>query len=132
MAAIFYGSDTTCVNDLPLIDVQITDPAQLIGERIARRLITPRGALAAINDDPNFGWDCRQYINAKLGPSEIITAQAQIEAECLKDEQVISVQATVSQSNGSIAISLALVASTGPFLLTLNVEQLTTQLVFNF
>jgi hypothetical protein len=130
--ATVYGSDTTCLTDIPLIDQQVTDPRILVGQRTARRLTTPRGALAAINDDPAFGWDVRQYINAKLTPAQIAGAQAQIESEVLKDEQIQSVNATLTFSEGSLSISLQLQGSAGPFTLTLNVEQLTTQLIFNF
>ncbi len=129
-----YGQDTYCINDLPLVDTQVTDPAQLIGQRIVRRLTTPRGALALIGDDPNFGYDVRQWINNKAGPGDIALAQAAIEAECLKDEQVISVNASIafSAQTSAMAITLQLVTNAGPFTLTLNVGQLTVDMVFNF
>lgn len=130
--ATFYGSDSYCLTDVGLIDLQVTNPVQLIGQRIARRLQTPRGALAAISDDPNFGWDVRQYINAKMGPSDIAIAQAQISGECLKDEQVQSAVVSMTLSGGSMTLDIKLVSSVGPFTLTLNVDQLTVALVFNF
>lgn len=129
--SVFYGSDTSCVSDIPLIDLQVTKPSILVGQRIARRLTTPRGALASINDDPDFGWDCRQYVNAKLAPSDIITAKAQISAEVLKDEQVESctVEFVGPNSAGALTITVNGTLSNGPFSLTLNVGQLTTDLV---
>lgn len=130
--ATFYGSDTTCVSDLPLIDLQITAPRTLIGQRLARRLQTPRGGLSVIGDDPNFGWDVRQYLNSKLGPTDIARAQQEIESECLKDEEVQSVTCTMSLSNGTLTITVAALSSDGPFTLTLNVGQLTTTVVLSF
>jgi len=130
--AIFYGSDTSCVGDVGLVDVQVTDPRILVGQRIARRLTTPRGALAVINDDPAFGWDCKQYVNAKLRPTDITTAQSQIQKECLKDEQVQTASVVLTLSQGALTISVAMVSSAGPFILTLNVSDLTTDLVFTF
>ena len=129
----FYGSDTSCVSDVGLVDVQVTNPNVLIGQRIARRLTTPRGALAAVGDDPNFGWDVRQLVNAQLGPSSIAQAQHQISAECTKDEQVQSASVTIAQgAGGAVTITVLLTAATGPFTLTLNVNALTTSAVFSF
>lgn len=131
--ATFYGSDTACITDLPLISTTITDPRQLIGQRTARRLTTPRGALGLINDDPNFGFDVRQYVNAKLTPSQIAGAAASIQDEVTKDEQIAS--ATVEfaiGAAGAVSIEIAMQTLAGPFTLTLTVNELTTQLVFNF
>lgn len=130
--SVFYGSDTACLTDLTLIDRQVTDPKTLIAQRLARRLQTPRGALANIGDDPNFGWDVRQYLNGKFTTSTTITAQEQIQSECLKDEQVATAKAAVTLVNGTMTIALSIVSSAGPFTLTMNVNQLTTALVFNF
>lgn len=127
-----YGSDTTCVSDLPLIDLQVTDAPLLIGQRIARRLTTPHGALANISDDPNFGYDVRQFINAKVSATQIASLKSDIEAQCYQDEQIETAQADVTFSNGALAITLSLVSSAGPFVLTLNVSALTTDLVFSF
>lgn len=134
MAATFYGSDTTCLTDVPLIDLQITDPNILIGQRIARLLQTPRGGLGVVGDDPNRGWDLRQYVNAKLPPDFVSQAQQQIVNECLKDEEVASATCLVTQPNGtgSIVVALNLVGAAGPFQLTLNVTSLTVTAVFAF
>jgi hypothetical protein len=131
--SIFYGSDTTCLTDLPLIDTQIDDPVQLIGQRIARRLQVPRGALGLISDDPTFGYDVRQLVNARLAPGDIANAQQTIKDECLKDQQVedCSVKITANTA-GAVTIAVNLVASSGPFVLTLNVTALTVEAVFSF
>lgn len=130
--ATFYGSDTTCVSDVPLIDLQITNPNILIGQRIARLLQTPRGGFAAIGGDPDRGLDVRQFLNAKISPTTLAQAQQQIVNECLKDEEVQSATCTATMANGVLTIALNIVAASGPFLLTLNVSQLTVDAVFNF
>lgn len=132
MADIFYGSDTSCVDDIGLVDVQITNPRVLIGQRIARILQTPRGALGIIGDDPNVGFDSRKLIQGKLSPTTIAIAQQQIAAECLKDEQVQSANASLTLSNDVLTIAIDLASSDGPFTLTLNVSDLTTALIFSF
>lgn len=127
-----YGSDTYCLTDLQLIDTIITDPRQIIGQRIARRLQVQRGALALINDDPNGGFDIRQYLNAKMGPGEIASAQSAIEAECLKDEEVQSASVSMTLDAGNLSISIRLAGASGPFQLVLNVSQITTDVIFSF
>lgn len=132
--ATYYGSDSgPCTTDLPLISTTITDPKRLIGERTIRRLTTPRGALALINDDPNFGYDVRQYVNAKLTPDDIATAASNIHDEVTKDEQIESanVEFTLG-AGGSVVIDIAMQTLVGPFSLTLTINELTTQAVFNF
>jgi hypothetical protein len=129
----FYGSDTSCLYDIGLTDVQVTDPRVLIGQRLVRRLITPRGALALIGDDPNFGWDTRQLVNAKLGPSAKSNAETQIRAEVLKDEQVASAVVKLGDAQGgAIVISIQIVTSQGPFALTVNIGALTVGALFSF
>lgn len=131
--SVNYGADTSCVSDIGLIDTIVTDPIILVGQRIARRLQTPRGGLAAVGDDPNFGWDVRRYVNAKMSPRDIAQAQQQIAAECTKDEEVQSALVQLSFTNGGpLVISIQLQASAGPFTLVLNVTQLTVAAVFNF
>ncbi len=129
----FFGSDTSCITDLSLIDVQVTNPLTLIGQRILRRWQTQRGALASINDDPNFGWDVTQLVNAKLAPGGIAQAQASLEQEAEKDQQVESCSVRVSQqTGGGIRVDASFTTSQGPFSLTLDVRDLSVEAVFNF
>jgi hypothetical protein len=131
--ATFYGSDTACVTDLSLVDTQITEPRRLIAERLARLLQTDRGGLGVIGDDPNRGFNVRALVNAKLAPSFIAQAQQQIVSECLKDEQVQSATCSiVLQATGALTVTVNGVSSEGPFSLTLDVGQLTTNAVFSF
>lgn len=123
--ATFYGSDSSCVSDVGLVDVQVTNPAVLIGQRLARRLQTPRGGLTAFGGPADFGWDVRQLVNMKMTDGARSTAQQQIENECLKDEQVLNVEVTVSASGGPIVVTVKGISSAGPFTLTGNVQQFT-------
>ena len=130
--AIFYGSDVQCIEDFGPVDIIVTNPRQLIGERIARLLQTPRGALGLIGDDPSVGWDVRQYVNGKTGPLDLSFAQTQIRNECLKDEQVLEASVAITASGNSMTISIEIASSEGPFTLTLDVQDLTVKAVFNF
>jgi hypothetical protein len=121
--ATFYGSDSYCVTDVGLTDVQVTSPILLIGQRLARRLQTPRGGLAAFGGPSDFGWDVRQYLNAKMTVGTRTTAQQQIANECLKDEQVQSVDVDLKVSGETVTLVINGISSAGPFQLTGNVSQ---------
>jgi len=127
-----FGQDSSCVSDVGLFDLQITDPIILVAQRILRRLTTPRGGLASVGDDPNFGWDVRQLINARLAPSDITNYQQQITAECMKEETISSATVTITYSAGTASISISLVSAAGPFSLTLPVQDLTAAQIFTF
>lgn len=118
-----YGYGFSGLTDLLAIDSIITDPAKLIGQRLAHRLTTPRGALAIINGPADFGWDVHQLVNQKLGPSSIAAAQNQIQAECLKDEQVQSASVTITQAGAKLTIKIRVVSAAGPFNLTFNISE---------
>ncbi len=131
--ATFYGSDTSCVSGLSLIDTQVTDPRQVIGQRIARMLQTPRGGLASVGDDPNWGFDVRQFVNGKYKPSDIAAARSSIAAACTTDEQVSTAHVDIAVGQGgAMTFAIHLVSSEGPFSLTLDVRDLTVDVVFNF
>src|SRR5882757_10300149 len=97
-----FGSDTHCITDVERIDHIVTSPALVIGERIARRLQTPRGALGLIGDDPNGGLDLRQYMLAKMRPGDRQIAEAQVSSECLKDEEVGAARVSTNASGDSL------------------------------
>lgn len=125
-----YGQDSYCLTDVLLIDTQVIDPRILIGQRIARMLQTPRGALANIGDDADWGWSVLQLINARIAPSQIAQYESQIESECTKDEEVASASVTISGSSGSYTISVQVTSSSGPFTLVLPVADLSASQIF--
>lgn len=127
-----YGSDTACLDDLPLISVDVSAPYLVIGQRLARRLQTPRGALAFINDDPNGGLDVRQYVNAKVTPNFRAEVAREVKAECEKDEEVLSADVDVSFVNSVLTIRIDVTANSGPFALVLTVQELTVEAIFSF
>lgn len=131
MAAPFYGTDSFCLTDLQRISTQVTEPAILIGQRLARRLQTPRGALGLINGDPDFGWDVRQLVLGKIAPGALVAAQSTIKSECLKDEEVLACSVSVDRTSGGsgIRITINATASNGPFALVLNVDALTVEAI---
>lgn len=132
--AVFYGTDSYCLEDLQWVSTRVTDPAQLVGQRLARRLQTPRGALGLIHGDPNFGWDVRQLMLSKLTTASRITAQSAIQQECLKDEEVLSAAVSINPTDGGSGLRITIDGqlSGGPFTLVLGVNELTVEAVFTF
>lgn len=116
--ATFYGTDSACTTDIPRVSVQVTDPRRLIGERLIRRLTTPRGGLAVIGGNPNAGWDIRQYTLARMSPSKQNQGEQQVAAECMKDEQVQSATCTFTFDGKKLTIKVAVTSAAGPFSLT--------------
>lgn len=129
---VFYGQDTYDLTDLPQIDTQVIGK-QLIGLRIARRLQTPYGALALINDDPDFGYDILQLVDGRFNVNDTILAQSQMQAEILKDEEVQDANVSISRkpaSQNAYNIDITLTSSAGPFKLTLEISQVTFKILF--
>lgn len=113
-----YGHDLSCVEDL---DDEMTeiDGRMVLGQAIARRLITPRGGLI---DDPNYGTDVRGYLNDDVDNATIQRLASEIAAEAIKDEQVLSATATVSVLAGVMTVAVAVVDAAGPFKLVLAID----------
>ena len=127
-----YGASTLGVTDVPLKSVTTTDPFLIIGQRVMRRLLTPRGGLASIGGDPNFGWDVRQYINSRLSATQVAQAQLEIRNECLKDDEVLDATVTLAYTfNGALTITIQLQAAAGPFSLVLPVQNLSAAQVYS-
>jgi hypothetical protein len=125
-----FGIDTFCLTDVGLTDVLVTDPRILVGQRVARALQTPHGALALIGGDPNRGFDVRTLLKKKMSPADISQAQAQIKAEAEKDEAVQSANVALTFFSGKLTVAVDLIGAMGPFSLVLTVGQLTTAQIF--
>lgn len=132
IAPINYGQDTYDLDDLPVIDTQVIG-TQNLGLRLARRLTTPYGALAIINDDPDFGYDIYQLLNTKYDQQIISAAISDIEAECLKEEEVQFANVSINVDQNVITIIVNITPSINePFTLVLNIGDVTyNKLVIN-
>lgn len=124
--AVDYGSDVSCVTDLAA-DGRVVTGFTLVGEAIARRLITPRGRLIG---DPNYGFDLTQYVNADMSPRDIAGLRAGVVAECMKDERVN--RATVNaelDSVGILTLTILLDLGVESFTLVLSASDVSVTLV---
>lgn len=122
------GSDIHCVSGV--------DPAFRIvtgrtahAQAIARRFGTPRGALARIGDDPDYGYDLRAFVGADVGARVVAEVTAGVEREALKDERTRDAKAVVTVAGGALVIALRLVDADGTFSLTLAVSEVTVSVL---
>lgn len=120
-----YGTDLSCVVDLDAGLAEVTGNT-LLAQALARRLITPRGGLL---DDPNYGYDLTQFLNADIGPTDLASITAAVNAELLKDERVLSASVTVTFAGTVLSVTAQINAANGPFSFVLAVSNVTTQLL---
>jgi hypothetical protein len=123
------GIDISCTDDLDPAFTPVTG-TKALAQAMARRLITPRGSLFY---DLEYGFDLRAYLNAGItqGDGFAFRLGAQIEAECLKDERVGTVDAQLSYDpvTEKLTVLLSGVASDGPFRLVLAVSAVTVEIL---
>lgn len=124
------GTDISCVEGLDPAFTVVSGTTAL-SQAIARRLITPRGSLFY---DEDYGLDLRAYLNADIATATSFGYQlgAQIEAECLKDERVATVAASVTYDAITEKLTARIIgtASTSEtFRLTLSISSVTVELL---
>jgi len=136
-----FGKDTWCLDSLQ--PGRYATGATLVVQALYRRLITPRGTLAPLDDEvggddeSNYGFDVASYCGAVGYPTALAAFPALVTAELLKDDRVypsLEVVATLSQgTDGLDAISLqisgALRDEGEEFDLTLSVNALTVTIL---
>lgn len=120
-----FGDSLSCIYDLDPTFFVVSGFTAL-GQAIARRLLTPRGQLI---DDPNYGYDLSQFIDADVGPYDLPRIQTFAQQEVLKDERILSATVTMTLNSGNLLIQVNLVSNAGPFQLTLNVSNVTAPLL---
>lgn len=129
-ATISYGLDLSCISDIDP-GFRTVSGRRLLAEAIARRLITPRGQLL---DDPNYGYDLTGLLKADISTQDLARISSLVEAECEKDERVVSATATVTLQvptapSSGLFVSVLLQDGSGPFPLVLAVSAVTVQLL---
>ena len=117
------GTDIAGISDVSPALETVSGRLGLI-QAIARRLITPRGALWYATD---YGYDLRQYLSGiTVAPASIAS---QVEAEAEKDERVEQASAVVSFAGDRLLVKLSVIDGSGPFEFTLAVSKVTSTLL---
>lgn len=115
-----YGVDLFGVDDLDPMFSEVSD-ALGMAQALARRLITPRGALI---DDPNYGYDLRAKLNIAVSTGGRFAISAGVKAELTKDERVDDAQVSVdfSLATSTLRVTAVVFGAFGPFQLTLSID----------
>lgn len=116
-----YGTTVSCVSDLAA-PARLVSGLRVVGEAIARRLLTPAGGLI---DDPEYGLDLRQYVNGDLTRADLARLASEVETEARKDERVAAAKAVVAYDERAFKLTVTIEVRTGagPFSLVLTVSQ---------
>lgn len=122
------GTDLYCISDLDPAGRTVSGP-EALAQALARRLQTPRGALAAIGDDPDYGLDLRDYVGEDVGAGIEAEVGSAVRAECLKDERVRDVDVTVAVSGRALTVGLRVASTQGAVRLVLAVSAVTVDLL---
>ena len=132
-----FGSDFSGVSDLDANwtfisgDSSAAKPNSItaLTQALARRLTTPNGSLPY---DSDYGYDVRDLVSSTRTPE---SAEALIEAECVKDERVDSCKCTITVAGSGAGdtawtISINCTTSTGDtFAFVLSVTAVTVTLL---
>jgi hypothetical protein len=117
------GTDISGVMDLTPSLTEVSGRTALI-QAVARRLVTPRGALWYA---PAYGFDLRQFLSGiTINPSQIASG---IVDQAEQDERVAGAQASVTFSGDRLVAKVALLDGGGPFVFTLAVSKVTVELL---
>jgi hypothetical protein len=114
-----YGLDLGDALDLDPMFAPVSGPRAVL-LAVARRFLTPRGAL---DYDPDFGLDVRDWLSAALDPREADALGRQLAAEAEKDERVRSAAVAVTREGDALRIACALTLGEGIFRLVLSVDR---------
>lgn len=128
--SVDFGADisTPGVKDLDPYFSFVTG-GELVGQALARRLVTPRGALALIGDDASYGYDVRAHLNDDSPNVQAI--EAAVVEQLLLDERVESARATVTFNTTAESLRVDVLGRTGagPFRFVLEVSAVTAKLL---
>lgn len=122
-----FGTDINFLSGLdPLLGL-VSDTDNL-GQALVHRFITPRGGLFY---DPNYGSDLRAYVNDTMNAAKLAAVKADVQAEAIKDERVLSclASATFNFQTKTLTVEVAVQTATGPFFLVVAVTSLTVELL---
>jgi hypothetical protein len=120
-----FGSDLSCISDLDSAGAEVMGRIGL-AQALVRRLTTPRGRLLS---DANYGYDLTGYMNDDLGVGDLARIRSGTEAECQKDERVISANANVQLLANALLVAITIQEGAGPFSLVLSVSSVTVTLL---
>ena len=95
-----YGTDISTIT-AGTVDLdpyfRVVSGSESVLHALVKRLTTPYGGLL---DDEDYGFDLTGLVNGSVSPSDLSSARALIEAQCLQDERVIDATVELSVASG--------------------------------
>jgi hypothetical protein len=119
---IDQSRDVSTLPDLDPLFRWVTGP-QAVAEAVARRLLTPRGALYGVRE---YGFDIRLLLNDAA--TSFRAAETLIVAEAELDDRVVRASARVTRNGDTIDVRVAMETVLGPAALTLAVDELNARI----
>ena len=100
-----FGMDVWCVEDLDPAARDLDASRTLVGQALARRLLTPRGGLLG---SPDYGYDVASWLCRAVDARALRQISAECRAEVMKDERVLGATVDVSTlgAPGSLKLTL--------------------------
>lgn len=130
VAPLGYGVDLACVADmLPTLAEVSPSLADGIRESLLRRLQTPRGFLAGIDDDANYGFDVAGLLNTGTTEQALRGIEAGVRSEITRDDRVLSATVSAAYSSGTSTMTVSCLciardSSIGQFALVFSVNSM--------
>jgi phage baseplate assembly protein W len=104
------GDDVDCRGDHGK-SLAIATGIRNLGNALARRLTTPRGALVS---DAGYGTDIRRYLNGGLTAAQLARVKSEVAAEVSKDDRVQSPDVTVTANAQQASLTIKIVSELAP------------------
>jgi len=125
---MIFGDDIACDPEegIPATFDMVSERTALV-QAIVRRFQTARGSLV---DDPDYGFDLTGWVGKGADTAQLFAWQQALQAEARKDQRVRSARARLSTTpSGGLRFTLALETAEGPFSLTVEVSEVSVQLL---
>lgn len=121
-----FGTDLAALPDFD--GVTLRREYDNLAEALARRLITPRGALWYA---PEYGTDLRGYLNEPVTDALRYEVERLAALEVEKDPRVEEATATLTYlGTNEMRLSLSVRTAQGPFTLVLRVDSLSVEVLY--
>lgn len=123
-----FGDDIACDPEtgIPATFELVSGRTTLV-QAILRRFQTRRGTLV---DDPDYGLDLTDWVGKRTDTAQLLAWQQALQAEARKDQRVRSARARLTTlPSGVLRFTLALETSEGPFSLTVQVSEVSVDLL---
>lgn len=123
-----FGDDIACDPEegIPATFEMVSERTALV-QAIVRRFQTRRGTLV---DDPDYGLDLTGWVGKRTDQPQLFAWQQALQAEARKDQRVRSARARmITTPSGGLRFTLTLETAEGPFSLTLEVSEVSVDLL---